>query len=396
MNERLPVWTTRLTTPGADAFAILSGMEAFSRALVVAPLSIQTQELIGSDEGVSAMVLAGSVAALSVALLIPRLAVAFGRARLCAAGIALALAATGFFTIGVVSAQLAGFIARAVGSAVFFATLSMYIMDHVRRDRIGRSEPLRLLYIGLGWTVGPVAGVELGLAFGPWVPFVAAAAVIAAQLVYFLFLRFSNNPAVRAAPRRRPVVARHHVREYFSQPRLITAWAHAVGRGFVWNAFNTYTPLFAVATGLGAGAGGLMVGIGSSFMLAMPLWGWLARRFGIRRVSLVCFPLGAAAAVAAGSLSATPWLAAGLILVMTLSMSIVDGYGNALFLRACKPSQRTTLTPIFSTQRDFAEIGQAAVFTVLLSLLPIETVYVALGLVLAGLTVLTLRIHPRL
>ena len=80
----------------------------------------------------------------------------------------------------------------------------------------------------------------------------------------------------------------------------------------------------------------------------------------------------------------------------TVKAAAHTAYGNALFLRACKPSQRTTLTPIFSTQRDFAEIGQAAAFTILLALFPIEVVYIVLGLVLAGLTALTFKIHPRL
>jgi hypothetical protein len=396
MTVHPPVWITRLTTPGASAFAILSGLEAMSRALVIAPLSIQTQEIVGSDEGLSAMVLAGSIAALSVALLIPRLVTFIGRARLCLIGILFLIAATALFTLQLVPTQIAGFVIRALGSAIFFAVISMFIMDHVRRDQLGRSEPLRLLYIGLGWTFGPMIGVQLELFWGGWVPFAAAGAVGVAMLVYFTVLRLSNAPIVHAETRHSHRPVRLPLYEFFSQPRLITAWIQGVGRGFVWSAFNTYTPLFAVATGLGATAGGMLVGIGSSFMLAMPLWGWCARRFGIRRVSLICFPIGGACAIAAGLLSHSPWLAGGLIMTMTLSMSIIDGYGNALFFRACKASQRTTMTPIFSAQRDISEISQAGLFTVILAFLPIEAVYVTIGLVLAGLSVLALKIHPRL
>jgi hypothetical protein len=77
-------------------------------------------------------------------------------------------------------------------------------------------------------------------------------------------------------------------------------------------------------------------------------------------------------------------------------MSIADGYGNALFFRACKPSQRVAMTPIFSAQRDLASIGHAGIFAVLLIVFPIQAVYVTLGLVMFGLTWLATRINRRL
>lgn len=396
MSLRAPVWTTRVASPGADAFAILCGLEALSKALVAAALPIQTLELVGSDEGVSAFFLIGSVAALPVALLIPGLANWFGRTRLCAVGILLLMISAVLFMAQVVSVQVLGFVLRALGSAVFFAVLGMFIMDHVRRDQLGRSEPLRLLFVGLGWTFGPVLGVLIGRFGGDWAPFAASALAAGLLLAYFSSLRFASHPAIRPGglPVRR--ASRAQLRAYFAQPRLSLAWLHAVGRGTFWITFNTYTPLFAVDTGLGAAVGGVMVGVGSGFMLAMPLWGWIARRFGIKRVSLLCFPLAAVSALAAGFLAGQPWVAAGFILLATLAMSIIDGYGNALFFRACKPSQRTAMTPIFSAQRDFSEISTTALFAVVLVFLPIQAVYVTLALILALLTLLSLKIHARL
>ena len=138
------------------------------------------------------------------------------------------------------------------------------------------------------------------------------------------------------------------------------------------------------------------MGIGSAFLLAMPLWGWCARRFGIRAVSLFCFPLAATGMFAAGFLTSAPWVATGFLLLATLSMAIVDGYGNALFLRACKPSQRTAMTPIFSTQRDIAEISHAGAFAVLLIFFPIQVVFITSGIVMVGMLVLAFSINRRL
>ena len=396
MTRRPPVWTTHIAAPVARDFAILSGLESLTRALIAAALPIQTQALFGSDESVSALSLTGSVAALGVALSLPRIALVLGRARLCMLGVALVGTASVLFMLQLASAQVLGFVLRAIGSAVFFSVVSMYIMDHVRRARIGRSEPLRLLFIGLAWTFGPIAGVQIEALWGPWAPFAASVAAAALLLGYFLALRLGDAPVTRAHPGRVQKVSLSSLRIYMAQPRLALAWAHASGRGFVWGTFNLYAPLFAVQSGLGPAVGGLLVGVGSSFMLAMPLWGALARRFGIRRISLVCFPVACAGMLIAGLLTILPWVAAGFLVLATLAMSVIDGYGNALFLRACKPSQRTEMTPVFSAHRDFAEISQAATFAVLLVFFPVKVVFVCAGLVLAGLTVLSLRINARL
>ena len=396
MSTRLPVWTTRLTTPGANAFAILGGFESLTRALVAAALPIQIQTLFGNDESFSTLVLIGSVASLSVALFVPKLTMHFGRARLCLGGLILLALSTVLFMVQIIPSQVLGFVVRALGTAIFFSSLSMYIMDHVRRDQIGRSEPMRLLFVGLAWTFGPVIGVKLDEFWGPWAPFAASGAAALMLLGYFWILRFGNSPAIGSEARRIRGASWTQVRDFASQPRLVLAWLHGVGRGFFWGVFNSYTALFAVQTGLGAAVGGTLVGIGSAFLLAMPLWGWCARRFGIRAVSLFCFPLAAAGMFAAGSLAATPWIATGFLLLATLSMAVVDGYGNALFLRACKPSQRTAMTPIFSTNRDVAELSHSGLFAVLLIFFPIQVVFICGGIAMLGMLALTFGVNRRL
>ncbi len=414
METRTPPWMTRVTAPGAAAFAVLSGMEAMTRALIAASLPIQTQALFGNDESVSQLSLAGSVAALLMALLLPRLAVAIGRVRLCVAGIIIIGAASALFLFQVHSFQLFGFICRAVGAVVFYSMISMYIMDHVRRDQIGRAEPLRLLSIGLAWTAGPFIGVQIEEWWGEWAPFLASIGFSTLLLGCFLILRFGEAPIIQAAnasagagagtgatakPGRKPgsrLFSWSQIRSFVRQPRLVLAWCHAFGRGFFWNALNLYAPLFAIHAGLGAKVGGLIISIGSAFMLAMPLWGWLSRRYGIRRVSLICFPVACFGMAAAGVLDSAPWLAAVALVLSALAMSVIDGYGNALYLRACKPSQRTTMTPIFSTHRDLTDIGQSALFAVLLLFLPVTVVFISAAVVMGLMVLLSLRINRRL
>jgi MFS family permease len=374
----------------------MSGLESLARAVITAALPIQTQALFGNDESVSALFLVGSVAALSIALLIPRLSLLLGRIRLGIAGIALLGASVLLFMLQMIPAQVLGFALRAIGSALFIAVMSMFIMDHVRRHLLGRSEPLRLLYIGVAWSLGPLAGVVLEETWGHWAPFAASSAAVFALLCYFAALRLSNAPAIGTETQAATVTSLAHLRRFFRQPRLVLAWLHAIGRGFFWGTFTIYTPLYAVETGLGARVGGALVGIGSAFLLAMPLWGWCARRFGIRRVSLVSFPIACASTLMVAVLTPWPWVATVFLMLATLAMSAIDGYGNALFLRACKPSERTTMTPIFSAQRDIGDIGHAAVYAVLLSFFSLQIVFITAALVLAGLTWLAMSINRRL
>ena len=199
MPTRPAVWTSRLTTPGAGAFAVLFGLQAFIRALVTVALSVQTMAIMGSDEGVSALFLVGSLAALALAFVIPRLAGWLGRARLCSLAILLVIAASGLFILQEPPTQVLGFVLRACGIAILFAVLSMFIMDHVRRRELGRSEPLRMLSIGLAWTAGPFLGAQIEILWGPWAPFAVSAAVAVVMLIYFWVLRFRKLPIVRAA-----------------------------------------------------------------------------------------------------------------------------------------------------------------------------------------------------
>jgi MFS family permease len=396
MPTRPAVWTSRLTTPGAGAFAVLFGLQALSRALVTVALSVQTMEIMGSDEGVSTLFLIGSVAALCIAFVIPRLAEWMGRARLCSLAILLVAASLALFVLREPPSQVAGFVLRTSGVAILFAVLSMFIMDHVRRDELGRAEPLRMLSVGMAWAAGPFLGVQIEKLWGPWAPFAASGAVAFVLLIYFWVLRFRNLPIVRSA--NPPLFYRPfaNLADFLAQPRLVLAWLQALGRVMFWASFVIYTPLFAVETGLGADMGGLLISLGSGFMLLMPLWGWAARRFGIRRVSLIAFPVGAASMTAAGLLSAWPWFSALFVVCSACAMTAIDGYGNALFFRACKPSQRMAMTPVFSAHRDLANIAQAGIFAVLLSFFPVKVVFLILGLVLFGLTLLSIKIHGRL
>ncbi len=396
MPTRPVVWMSRLATPGAGAFSILFGFEAMARALVTSALPIQTLRLMGSDEDVSLLYFVGSASALSMIFLIPRLAEWMGRARLCSLALVMIAAAMILFTMQAVPSQVAGFVLRASGIAILYAGLSMFIMDRIKRNDIGRSEPLRMLSVGISWTVGPIIGVLLNEHAGDWAPFAGSALMMALAFIYFWTLRVRDLPIVRSAKRRQQRNPFANMGVYLRQPRLRLALVHAIGRGMFWNCLIFYSPLWASSRGHDPALGGYIVSAGSAFLLGVPLWGWFARRYGIRRVSLFAFPVAAIGTLLSTLPFASPWTGAACLVMAAFAMTIIDGYGNALFLRACKPSQRTEMTPIFSAQRDIGDVSHAAFFSVVLIFFPIDAVFITVGVVLTGLTVLSTRINARL
>src|SRR4029077_4003720 len=71
---------------------------------------------------------------------------------------------------------------------------------------------------------------------------------------------------------------------FFSQPRLLLAWTLAATRSSWWSMYFVYAPILAVTSGLGAETGGIVASIGTGWTWLVPIWGWIGRRFGLRRL----------------------------------------------------------------------------------------------------------------
>lgn len=390
------VWLRRIKSPGAETLAFLYGLEAVSRATASAVLPIDTVHLLGSDEAVSFCVFTASAIAIPSVLAAPALARRFGRPALltifCLSG---ALAAF-LFSLNIADVQVLGFILRALGVALVSICLNLFVMDYVRRGDLGRSEPIRMLALGIGWIIGPLIGVFLSRYVSHEAPYYFSGGAMLALMGVFWLLRFKSAPGVRPTENRAFRGALSHLGEFMRQKRLLHAWTNATGRAFFWMCFFLYTPIYAIKTGLGEVVAGVLLSLGTVGMLAMPLWGWVSRRIGIRRMAMSCFGVGAVGCALAWAFASQPIIGAAGLLCAAMAMSANDSYGNSLFFRACRPSRRTEMTPAFTTYRDIAEITHAAIFSILLIFFDIQVVYLVLAIILTCLSILSRRINPRL
>jgi ACDE family multidrug resistance protein len=277
--------------------------------------------------------------------------------------------------------------------ACFESVMTLHVLDYIPRHELGRFEANRIFFSALPWTIGPWLGIYLQLNVAHWAPYAISAATGALLVTAFRLLAVSGDPAARP-PRRRTLNPALYLVRFFSQPRLRLGWALAAGRSAWWNLYQVYAPIYAIQSGLGAEAGGVMVSVGVGFMWCVPLWGWLGRRYGLRKLLIAGYGSTAAVTVVAAALMGAPIAGAVVLVAAAFCAEILDGAGNSLYLRAVHPFERNEMTAVFVSYRDFSQFAPPAVFSVVLSIFQLPAVFVVGGVMMAGMAGLC-RYIPR-
>ena len=380
---------------GAFAFAILFAVELFARAVVSATVSVQAYDLLHQPQRVSVLFTSVSVVVLTTALCLPMIYRHFPRRWTYTAGVCLLIAAAIAFATFTLPGQVAGMFLRNIGSATLSITLALYIMDHIRRADLVRSEPIRLSLSTLSWSIGPFLGVWLYENIGPWAPQVMC--IIGALLLILLFwrLRLTDHPVIRAS-KSIPQSPIKNVGRFVAQPRLRLAWVIAFARSCFWSTFFIYGPLLMIEGKLGKEAGGILVSAGNVVLCTAYLFGKLSERISVRRVLAGSFIIGAGAAIAAGIAGTSmPYLAASFLLIGSICASALDGVGGIPFLRAVKSHERTQMASVYRTYVDFSDLLPPLIFSFALLILPLGSVFVILGIWLAIVGVIAWSYLPR-
>ena len=216
-HVHLPVWLGTASAPRARTFATLFSLSAVGRTLLVTLIPLQALTLLGDAQAVSVLYFAISLTNLLLSLSIPWLVRRIRRRRVFTVGGLLMVAAPLVIALGTPLALVAGMALQVFGVACLEITLSLYLMDHIPRQEMGRFEPMRLFYAAGVWAVGPWLGVYLKDQVSDWVPFALASAAAFATLSLFWILRLQENPAVAPAkgPPPNPLKNLAH---FFEQP----------------------------------------------------------------------------------------------------------------------------------------------------------------------------------
>jgi MFS family permease len=380
---------------GALTFSAIFALESLVRSLNSTVVSLQAYDLLGSSQKVSELTTLVAIFVLLTTLMLPYVLGRLRRRWAYTLGIVGLIAASLFFASFTVSGQIAGMFFRNCGAGILNITLSLYIMDHIKKSDLARAEPLRLSLSTFSWMIGPAGGVWLYTQFGAWAPQLASIAVALALLVLFWVLRLSDRVIMPSGTLQsfNPLA---NVMRFVGQPRLRLAWMVAFGRSCFWATFFIYGPLLMVESGVGKQVGGLMISASQVLLLFAYVFGRLALTFGVRAIISLCFLMMALSSIAAGIAGKEqPYIAMFFLLFGAFAASGLDGVGGIPFLRAVRTHERQRMAAVYRTYIDFSDLVPAMIFAVALSYFDIGIVFVILGTSLVIMGALSFRYLPK-
>ena len=381
---------------GAYTFALIFATESFVRSLNSTVVSLQAYDILGSSQRVSVLSTSVSIIVMVTTLLLPYVLGQLRRRWAYTLGVVLLMLASLALASHMLAGQAAGMLLRNTGASILNITLSLYILDHIRRSDLARSEPLRLGLSTFPWIAGPAVGVWLYVNFGPWGPQLAAVASGTALLLLFWYLRLSDGGRHLPPGNLQSFNALANVHRFLVQPRLRLAWLIAFGRSCFWTTFFIYGPLLVVESGLDKTTSGLMISASQAVLLAAWLSGHMARAYGVRKVIAWSFGLCCIASFLAGMAgTASPFVAIACLLTGSIGASALDGVGGIPFLRAVRHHERQRMTAVYRTNIDFSELIPSFMFAFALLWLPIGAVFIILSVVVGLIGLVSWRYLPR-
>lgn len=389
----MPAKLAAFARPEAPAFLALFTLDTLARAMLVTVVPLQVYAILADAQKVSVLYFAAGSAGLLGSLSVPYLVIRLHRRGTLTLGTVCWLISAYLLSRESIWSLAPGLALQMVSGASVTICLNLYMLDNVPRSALTRFEPMRMFLAGIGWISGPVVGVYLSTRIAVWAPFLLSAAFFVAMYVYFRCLRVPRaraNPNA-SRPQANPV---KFVRRFFQQPRLTLAWTLSVGRSAWWNMFYIYAPIFAVATGLGSEAGGLISSCGSVGLFTVTLWGWVGRRKGIRWLLIFGYAVTGVISILVGALMEAPLLSAALLVAAAFGASITDGPGNVPFLRSVHSYERAAMTSVYSTYRETSRLSMPAAYSIVLLVFPLPAVFMASGGMMLGLACLS-RFIPR-
>lgn len=391
----MPNLLPRARGDAAWVFATLFFFESLGRASVATVIPIHAYELFRDKETVSWVYTMVAVVALALSFAIPvlirlltrRWSYTFGAACIAACG---ALLATDT-EIGQAGAMLM----RTFGGAVLNITLSLYIMDNIRKNDLVRSEPLRFTVSTSAWIGAPLAGAWLYERYGVWATGMLPALAMAPLLAYFWRQRLSDRGPIGPG-KTQPLDPLASIGRFAAQPRLRLAWLIAFSRSAFWVTFFVYIPILMIEGKAGALAAGLAIAAGNAMLFNNAIAGKWARRHSLRILLAAAFFGGGACVILTGIAGpAQPLLAGAAMVAAAFFISMLDGLGPIPFLRAVRPLERPQMTTVYRTYLEASELLPPFVYVFAFRLFGFSGAFWTLSCLLAVAGLMVLAYIPR-
>lgn len=390
----IPIFLKHSPTPRIEAFALLAGLEAAVRGVMISVMPLVVYDAVKDAGVVSRIYFMVGIVSLIWGLMVPWATRHVPRRWMYTVGAGLyLLAMTLVVKGGAVSVPL-GLMCSAMATATTFVCFNAYVLDYVARAELGRVQSMQMLYAATPWAVGPLLGVWLRSVWAP-LPFVVAGCFAMLLLTAFWILRLGNGRQISRAkgPALNPLA---YLGRFFRQPRLIAGWLFAVLRSCGWWVYVVYLPIFCIEAGLGDKVGGMALSTSNALLFISPFLLRLVYRTSVRRVVRAAFALCAVMFTAAGLASMQPWLTVVAMMVGSFGLVTLDAAGGLPFMMSVKPSERTEMAAVYSSFRDVSGIMTPGAAYLVLLVAPLAGIFVASGVGFAVAWGIAGRLHPRL
>jgi len=375
------MWLRVVGRPGAREFAVLSAVEAFSRAIIAGVIPLEAYALLREAQTISLVYAGVGIVAFVASFMVPLVMLAMRRKWIFTAGGLFMVAAPLLMLASATGPFVTALQIRSLAVVCVNIALNLYILDYIRKKDFVASEPLRLAFLGISWFIGPALGIFLYTHFGLLPVCLISAAFAVFALGYFWYLRIVENPTVAPATKAPPMPLRN-IHRYLSQPRLRLAWIIPFGRSAFWTTFFVYPPLYIVQHGGDDAIVAVMLSAGQGLLFLAPLVGRLGRHVGIRRIIIAAALMTGLISIAAGLVQPGPWAMAGFFFAAAMGATALDALGNIPFLRAVHHYERSEMTSVFRSYIEASQLLSGAAYALVLQVAPLSAVFVVLGLLL--------------
>ncbi len=389
-----PIYLAHRPPPGVRGFAILAGLEACVRGMLISAMPLSIYRALGDAALVSQLYFAVGVVSMIAGFMVPWLTRFVPRRWMYTLGALLYVLGAALAVVGGPLATALALLANAVATATIFVCFNAYVLDYIARTELGRSQSTQMFYAAAAWMTGPVLGVWL-LEFWRPLPFLLAGGFALALLATFWRLRLGNGREIQRArgPAPSPLA---YLGRFAAQPRLVAGWIFAVIRSCGWWVYVVYVPIFCIESGLGDKTGGALLSASNALLFTAPLLLRFVHRASVRVTVRNAFLVGAAAFLLAAVAAPLPWFAVALMAAGSVTLVLLDVAGGLPFLMAVKPSERTEMAAVYASFRDVSGILTPGVAWLVLLALPVAGVFGACGAAMLAAAGIATRLHPRL
>ena len=353
MALRPPIRIASANTPSGLTLSTIYGLENASRATLGSLITIAGLEIFNSAKLMSVSIFISSLIALPIVLFAGNLINLFSRKYIFSFASVLIIIGSLLLSYSDIIAYTLGNILRMAGAGLIMICVSLYTMDFIPRKELAQVESRKILFAAMSWVLFPGIGTWLWVNTFKMAPFLLSSIIMTLLLLIFWWLRIKESELVKE-PNKNHLNFLSNLKIYFYNPHMRVAYLIAVTRSASWVFFFTYGPIYFIEAGVAIEWVGFVMGSIISIFVFSSYFAKIGESFGIRRTIYYSFLISGISLGIIGLLPKPALIGIIFLVIATLGMDMLDIIGNLPFMRMVNPKQRTEMTTVYSTWREFS------------------------------------------